>query len=155
MIPPISNHSHTHSRSDRKILQKKREGIYFSKTRLLPFDPPAPAYHLQKLLESLIIIITFDSFFIIFYSVVHTCINIKYPHNKINISSPLLKLHFKVTNFNIFYTSPTHHLHTRTLTYGIVSQKMTYLHPFDHTNILRLCPALHRFYITSISLSHV
>ena len=60
----------------------------------------------------------------------------------IAISLPVLRLPFYVTHFNIYYTSPTHHLCTCKLPSKTFSQQMTYLHMFNHTNILRLCCTL-------------
>ena len=70
----------------------------------------------------------------------------------INIYQSILRLPFNVVHFNIYSNSPTHHLDTHKLPSKTVSQKMTYLHPFDHMNILRLCTTIPEFIIPSLSL---
>ena len=46
-----------------------------------------------------------------------------------------------------------YHLPKTTLHSGTVSQKMTYLHPFNHTYILCLCTTINKSHTTSLSLS--
>ena len=63
---------------------------------------------------------------------------------------PILWLLFYITEFNIYQTSPTHHLRTQKITSETVSWTMMYLNPFDPTYILCLCPAFIEFQTHSI-----
>ena len=95
----------------------------------------------------------FRSFFPLLPYVVHICTQVKSSRCAIKIYLPLLQLQFKVTNFNMFCTSLTHHLRTLTLPSGTLSQQMMYLSPLNDTNILRLCPTIHQFQNPSLSIS--
>ena len=71
------------------------------------------------------------------------------------ISLPVLRLPFKVTNLSTLSTSKTYPLCMSTLTYVTVFIWMTYLHPFDHTDILSLCTTIYQLKIPSLSISTV
>ena len=86
-------------------------------------------------------------------SLLRTCIQFQSSHCNINKYPPILLLTFNDTHFNISYTSPTHHLCMRKITTKTFSRKMTYLHPFYHTQILRVCREFIKSQITSLSLS--
>ena len=122
---------------------------------LLPFDLPAPAYHLQKLIDTLVIILNFGLFLLIFPYVVCNFIMIQSSPCDINISLPLLWLLFNVMNFNHFSTSRTHYLRTSTLPLVKVSWKITYLNPFNHMNILHIFTAICKFHIPLLYISCV
>ena len=93
---------------------------------------------------------TFESFFLILPSVLRICSQFQSYRHTINISPPLIRLMFNTTHFKRFYTSPMHHILTHTLPSSTSSQKMTYLISFDHTNTLRLLPAIYQFQIASL-----
>ena len=97
----LKSHQHTSIPHYTTLLENKSD-ISHSKIWLLRFDSPAPAYHLNKLLNSFIIIFTFESCFLIFPSVIYICGPLKYSHCIINIYLPLLQLPLNVTNYNIF-----------------------------------------------------
>ena len=121
IIPPITS---THSYAPTHHSFRNRAVIYISKMWLLPFDSPAPAYHLHNLLESFIIILTFESSFLLSPSIIHTCVTLKYYCCTINIYLPLLRLTINVTNFNILSSSHIHQLHKITLPSVLVSRQI-------------------------------
>ena len=74
-------------------------------------------------------------------------------HSTIFISQPILRLPLYGIHFNIYWTSPTQHLHTHKLPSETVSHQIPYLHTFNHMYILHLCPAFPKLKIPSLSLS--
>ena len=76
-------------------------------------------------------------------------------HYMITIYRTNPSLPFYVTHFNIYCTSLAHHIHACKLPSKTVSQQMTYLHPFDPTYILYICPVFSEFQILSLSFLHL
>ena len=73
----------------------------------------------------------------------------------ITIYLPILQLLFNITQFNIFSTSPTPNLCKLALFPKTFSRKMTYLNPFNNTNIMRLYPIIPESQTPSQYLSQV
>ena len=76
-------------------------------------------------------------------------------HYMITIYRTNPSLPFYVTHFNIYCTSLAHHIHACKLPSKTVSQQMTYIHPFDPTYILYICPIFSEFQIPSLSFLHL